>query len=227
MSTIIEARGLRRVFGAGDRARTALDGVDLDVCARDFLAIVGPSGSGKSTLLGILGGLDSGYQGSLALFGRDPSKMSDRELSHLRGLRIGFVFQAFFLLDDRSVLDNVLVPSLFVSRHDAKSAAQDALRRVGLEDRAHDRAADLSGGQRQRVAIARAVAHKPQLLLCDEPTGNLDPATADRIIAIFQSLHSEGTAVVCATHEQSLAMAATRRINLMDGREAGPEEAAR
>ena len=124
------------------------------------------------------------------------------------------------------MLDNVLVPSLFVSRHDARAAALDALKRVGLEDRARDRASDLSGGQRQRVAIARAVAHKPQLLLCDEPTGNLDPATADRIISIFQSLHAEGTAVVCATHEQSLAMAATQRINLRDGREAGSEEAA-
>ena len=213
------------MFGTGDRARTALDGIDLDVRSSDFLAIVGPSGSGKSTLLGILGGLDSGYRGSLSLFGRDPSKMTDRELSHLRGLRIGFVFQAFFLLDDRSVLDNVLVPSLFVSRHDAKESALDALRRVGLEDRAHDRAADLSGGQRQRVAIARAVAHKPRLLLCDEPTGNLDPATTDRVISIFRSLHAEGTAVVCATHEQSLADAANRRINLKDGREAGPEEA--
>ncbi len=227
MERVIEARGLTRTFASQGRSRTALEGFDLDVAPGEFLAVVGPSGSGKSTLLGILGGLDSGYRGTLALFGRDPQRMTDRELSRLRGEHIGFVFQAFFLLDQQSVLDNVMVPSLFVSRHDAREAAISALREVGLEERARDRASDLSGGQRQRVAIARAIAHRPQLLLCDEPTGNLDPGTTQRVIEVFRALHERGTAIVCSTHEARLEQAATRRVYLEEGRSVkrGDEEA--
>ncbi|MBI5533177.1 MAG: ABC transporter ATP-binding protein [Deltaproteobacteria bacterium] len=214
MTDVVEATALRRTFGA----RVALEGVDLRVAQGDFLAIMGPSGSGKSTLLGIIGGLDTSYQGSLKLFGQATSVLSDRELSLLRGKRIGFVFQAFFLLEHQSVLDNVLVPSLFVPRTDAKTAALQALDRVGLADRAADRVDTLSGGQRQRVAIARAIAHQPSMLLCDEPTGNLDKETASRIVEIFASLHREGTTVICATHEDRLAEVATTTLRLSEGR---------
>lgn len=214
MTLVVEASGLKRSFGT----RLALDAVDLLVRKGELLAITGPSGSGKSTLLGILGGLDTHFQGSLSLFGRQLASLSDRQLARLRGSRIGFVFQAFFLVEHLSVLDNVLVPSLFVPRADARSACLSALQRVGLADRAQERVDELSGGQRQRVAIARAVAHKPDLLLCDEPTGNLDRETASRVIEIFRCLHREGTTVVCATHEESLAAVASRTVRLHEGR---------
>lgn len=214
MDAIVEASSLVRRFGE----RTAIEAVELRVQAGEFLAITGPSGSGKSTLLAILGGLDTRFSGQLRLFGRPTTGLSDRELSRLRGEKIGFVFQAFFLLEQQSVLDNVLVPSLFQARDGARAAAQLALQRVGLADRAADRVDTLSGGQRQRVAIARAVAHKPALLLCDEPTGNLDEETAARVIELFTALHREGTTVVCATHESSLARVATRQVRLRDGR---------
>jgi putative ABC transport system ATP-binding protein len=214
MTPVVEATALRRTFGS----RVAIEAIDLRVEQGDFLAVMGPSGSGKSTLLGIIGGLDTSYEGSLLLFGQSTSKMSDRDLSLLRGKRIGFVFQAFFLLEHQSVLDNVLVPSLFLPRTDPKTAAITALDRVGLADRAADRVDTLSGGQRQRVAIARAIAHKPSMLLCDEPTGNLDKDTASRVVDIFASLHQSGTTVICATHEERLAGVATTTLRLCEGR---------
>jgi putative ABC transport system ATP-binding protein len=214
MTTVVEAIALRRKFGE----RLAIDGVDLRVAHDEFVALLGPSGSGKSTLLGIVGGLDTGFEGSLRLFGTPTQGLADRALSRLRGARLGFVFQAFFLLEHLTVLDNVLVPSLFVSRSDARQAALSALRRVGLQDRADDRVDTLSGGQRQRVAIARAIAHKPALLLCDEPTGNLDSETAATIVDLFASLHRDGTAVVCATHEERVARVATTLVRLREGR---------
>lgn len=214
---VVEARALQRIF-AGPPSRTALDAIDLTIRRGEFVALFGPSGSGKSTLLSILGGLDTGYRGTATLLGRDLARMSDRDLSRLRGASVGFVFQAFHLLDHLSVLDNVLVPALFHPRSSSHQDARGALERVGLLDRASDTTSSLSGGQRQRVAIARAIAHRPALLICDEPTGNLDQDTAAQIIDIFTSLNRDDvTTVLCATHDTRIADSATRTIQLRDG----------
>jgi putative ABC transport system ATP-binding protein len=197
----------------------------LSVTAGEFLTVFGPSGSGKSTLLGIVGTLDRGFEGQLQLDGHDVRGMSDRELSRLRGERIGFVFQAFYLLDHLTVLENVTVPFLFTPRAKPRRTALRALERVGLHDRAKDVTASLSGGQRQRVAIARAIVHAPALLLCDEPTGNLDADTAAQIIDIFASLHrDDGVTVLCATHDERIAKVATRTVRMRDGRLEAPTD---
>jgi putative ABC transport system ATP-binding protein len=219
VTEVVKAKNLRRTFSNGKGTRIAVDGVSMRVDLGEFVTVFGPSGSGKSTLLGIVGGLDRGFEGDLRLSGRDLRTMSDHELSRFRGERLGFVFQAFHLLDHLSVLENVMVPFMFTPRSNAESAAQAALERVGLGDRLRDATSNLSGGQRQRVAIARAIAHKPALLLCDEPTGNLDENTADQVIEIFASLNrDDGTTVLCATHDERIAKVATRTVRLIDGR---------
>ncbi len=210
---------LRKVYGDGDGARAALDGVSLTVEKGEFLVILGHSGSGKSTLLGIAGGLDRAYEGKVTLFGRDVATLSDKALARLRGQKIGFVFQAFHLLAHLSVLDNVLAPALFdAGPVDRTDRALSVLDHLGIKDRAKDLPAQLSGGQRQRVAIARALLQSPELLLCDEPTGNLDAETGERTISLFRDLHKEGLTVLAVTHEERLANAATRVIRLKDGR---------
>ena len=216
---VVAVDRLRKVYGDGTGARAALDGVSLAVQKGDFLVILGQSGSGKSTLLGIAGGLDRAYEGKVSLFGQDVAGLSDRALARLRGRKIGFVFQAFHLLGHISVLDNVLAPALFdPSPGDLSDRALAVLDRLGLKDRAADFPAQLSGGQRQRVAIARALLHEPELLLCDEPTGNLDAETGDRTIQLFRELHRDGLTVLAVTHEERLARAATRVIRLENGR---------
>jgi putative ABC transport system ATP-binding protein len=217
---VVRTEALRKSYGDGRGARPALDGVTLAVEEGEFVAILGPSGSGKSTLLGIVGGLDRRYEGRVELFDRNLARMSDAELARLRGARIGFVFQAFHLLSHLSVLDNVLAPALFdpAGAHQ-RGRAMEVLDRLGLADRAGDVPGQLSGGQRQRVAIARALLHRPALLLCDEPTGNLDAETGASIVALFQELHAEGGLTVLAvTHEERLSRAATRTVHLRTGR---------
>lgn len=219
MTQVVLAKNLRRVFGEGSEQRIAVDDVNLRIEAGEFATVFGPSGSGKSTLLGIVGGLDRGFAGEVELRGKDLRAMTDRELSRFRGEEIGFVFQAFHLLDHLSVLDNVMVPFLFTPRPEPERAAHEALERVGLADRWKDATSNLSGGQRQRVAIARAIAHKPALLLCDEPTGNLDDGTAAQIIEILSSLHrDDGTTVFCATHDGRIGRVATRVLRMEGGR---------
>ena len=220
---VLEAKQLTRVYGAPPAERRAVDGVSLSVRRREVVLISGPSGSGKSTLLGLLGGLDRAYSGGLALFGRDPAALSDRELSRLRGRRVGFVFQSFHLLAHLSVLDNVTAPNLFaeapLGREEARERGREVLDRVGLGDRALAEPSELSGGQRQRVAIARALLRRPDLLLCDEPTGNLDRQTGEQIIDLFGELHEElATTFVIVTHEDRLARIADRTLELRDGR---------
>jgi putative ABC transport system ATP-binding protein len=227
-ASVVTVEGLRKVYGDGQAARAALDGVSITVEKGEFLVILGQSGSGKSTLLGIAGGLDREYEGKVSLFGHDVATLSDRALARLRGQRIGFVFQAFHLLGHLSVLDNVLAPALFDPRpKDLRSRALTVLDHLGIKDRAHDVPAQLSGGQRQRVAIARALLQTPDLLLCDEPTGNLDAETGERTIALFRELHkNEGLTVLAVTHEERLAKVATRVIQLKDGRVVTPQERA-
>jgi putative ABC transport system ATP-binding protein len=221
-SGLIRTEGLTKHYGDGPARRAALDGVALSIDAGELVAVLGPSGSGKSTLLAVLGGLDRDYQGQVRVFGEDLRALGDRALSRLRGERIGFVFQAFHLLPHLTVLDNVLAPALFAAAGAAlelPARARALLDRLGLADRAGDTPARLSGGQRQRVAIARALLRRPALLLCDEPTGNLDAETGARTIELFRDLHREGgLTVVAVTHEERLAQVATRTLSLRDGR---------
>ncbi len=217
---MIRATGLSKQYGDGAARRRVLDGVDLSVGPGELVAILGPSGSGKSTLLGIVGGLDRGFAGEVSLFGNDLRRLGDKELSRLRARRIGFVFQAFHLLPHLSVLDNVLAPALFdPDAGDLTKRAMEVLDRLGLAGREKDTPVELSGGQRQRVAIARALLRKPELLLCDEPTGNLDAETGDKTIALFRELFAEGgLTIVAVTHEERLAKVATRTVRLRDGK---------
>ncbi len=230
---IIEAEGLTRVFGEGSAKKKAVDGVSFEVLRREIVLVFGPSGSGKSTLLGLLGGLDRAYSGSLRLFGQDVTSLGDKELSRLRGRHIGFVFQSFHLLDHLSVLGNVTAPSLFsgepLDDDRTRKRGLEVLGRVGLVDSAELSPAELSGGQRQRVALARALLRQPELLLCDEPTGNLDRSTGEQIIDLFAELHAElGTTFVIVTHEDRLTRIAHRRLDMLDGRlvaSHGPDDA--
>ncbi|MDC3959152.1 ABC transporter ATP-binding protein [Polyangium jinanense] len=218
----MRTRSLCRVHDGGRDARRALVDVEIVVEEGEFVCVLGPSGSGKSTLLAVIGGLDRGYQGQVELFGEDLGRMSDAALARLRGERIGFVFQHFHLLHHLTVIENVTTPALFDPRGDEEAClarAKHLLDRLGLADRAGDTPAELSGGQRQRVAIARALLRKPKLLLCDEPTGNLDEGTGARIIELFEELHrEERLTIVAVTHEARLARAATRILRLHEGR---------
>jgi putative ABC transport system ATP-binding protein len=221
VSVVVRAEKVDRAFGSGAAARKAVDSVSLEVDSGEVVLVFGPSGSGKSTLLGLVGGLDRAYQGRLELFGKDVATLGDRELSALRGRRIGFVFQAFHLLPELSVLENVTAPSLFSGEveHDPEARGREMLERVGLADRARARPSELSGGQRQRVAIARALSRKPELLLCDEPTGNLDRQTGEQIIDLFAELHAElETTMLVVTHEDRMKRLATRSLSMLDGR---------
>lgn len=218
---VVHAERVTRVHDAGKGTRRALSNVDFTVQSGEFVAVLGPSGSGKSTLLSIIGGLDRAYEGQVRLWGEDIGAMSDARLARLRGQRIGFVFQHFHLLTHLSVIENVTTPALFNPDADDNvdiKRAHDLLERLGLADRTSDTPAELSGGQRQRVAIARALLRKPKLLLCDEPTGNLDTDTGAQTIALFQELHRhDGLTIVAVTHEERLARVASRVVRLRDG----------
>lgn len=228
---LITVSNLRKRFGDTE----VLRGIDLTIQRGEMVALTGRSGSGKSTLLHIIGGLDyrqggQSYQGKVELMGRDLGQLTDAELSALRNRHIGFVFQAFHLLSHLSCLDNVLLPNAFahepLSKADAEQRAMLALTRVGLGDKRRSRPSELSGGQKQRVAIARALLFRPTLLLCDEPTGNLDDYTGQQIIDLFQELHRDGLTMVLVTHEPRVAQATTRRVQLQSGRIVDKEEPA-
>ena len=218
---VVHAERVTRVHDAGKGTRRALSNVDFTVQSGEFVAVLGPSGSGKSTLLSIIGVLDRAYEGKVHLWGQDIGALSDARLARLRGQRIGFVFQHFHLLTHLSVIENVTTPALFNPDADDDvdvKRAHDLLERLGLADRTSDTPAELSGGQRQRVAIARALLRKPKLLLCDEPTGNLDTDTGAQTIALFQELHRhDGLTIVAVTHEERLARVASRVVRLRDG----------
>lgn len=227
---VVVVRGLRKGYGGGQGGDDSdvLRGVSLSIGRGELLGLVGRSGSGKSTLLHILGGLDRGYSGEVRVFGRELQALSDRELSRLRNEKIGFVFQSFHLLHHVSCLENVLLPSAFMAKPLPAAVlaeqAREALDRVGLADRANARPSELSGGQRQRVAIARALLFRPELLLCDEPTGNLDAHTGQQIIDLFCRLNAEGQTMLLVTHELRVAQAAARILRIVDGQlEVGSE----
>lgn len=226
---VIELVDLHKVYRVGTELVHALRGVTLKIHENEYVAIMGQSGSGKSTLMNILGCLDVPTSGMYSLRGKDVSKMSQTQLARIRGRQIGFVFQSFELLNRTTALKNVELPLSYTRARHRRARATEALERVNLLDRAHHRPNQLSGGQKQRVAIARALAQQPDLILADEPTGNLDSATGDEIMVIFDSLHAEGQTIVIVTHEDHIAQRCGRVIKLRDGQvlsdtsgEAGP-----
>ena len=217
---VIDLHDVTKTYRTGTLTVPAVRGVTLQIMPGEYVAIMGPSGSGKSTLMHILGCLDSLTTGSYWLAGQDVSRMSDDDLADIRNRRIGFVFQQFNLLPSLSAWRNVELPLCYagVRPGDRRSRAVDALRRVGLGDRIMHRPGELSGGQQQRVAIARALVTDPALILADEPTGNLDSAAADDVLALFGELHQAGRTVVLITHEADVALRADRTVRLRDGR---------
>jgi len=217
---VIQLRDVTKAYGSGAGRTAVLRGVSLDLKAGEIVALVGQSGSGKSTLLNIVGGLDTCDDGQVKVLGLDYRRARDRELAQLRNERIGFVFQAFNLLDHLTCVGNVLLPASFSARGGAgdQERAREALRRVGLAGRMSHKPYQLSGGQRQRTAIARALVTDPSLLLCDEPTGNLDSTTGEEIMALFHRLHAEGNTILIVTHEPRIAAQCQRAIRVADGR---------
>jgi putative ABC transport system ATP-binding protein len=215
-------RGVHKAYREGDGSRVrVLEGADLDVAAGEFVAVVGPSGSGKSTLLHVLGGLDTDYEGEVVVAGETLKGLGDAGLSRLRNSKVGFVFQSFHLLPTLTAEENVRLPAHFSPGYGElaqEARAREVLERVGLGGKRHRTPGQLSGGERQRVAIARALFPRPRVLLCDEPTGNLDVATGGGIIELFRALHRDGLTVVAVTHEDSLRAAAGRVLRLREGR---------
>jgi putative ABC transport system ATP-binding protein len=215
---VVELRGVSRTFDREPPVH-ALRGVDLTIWRGEWVAIVGPSGSGKSTLLNVLGLLDRQTEGTYLLDGVDVNKLDDLARAGLRGRKIGFIFQAFHLLPHRSVLENVMLAELYVGapRRGRQERALAALKRVGLGDRADFLPTRLSGGQRQRAAIARALMAEPSILLCDEPTGNLDSKSADNVLGILGELTRSGLTLIVITHDEHVAAQADRRVRIIDG----------
>jgi putative ABC transport system ATP-binding protein len=220
---VISLRGVEKSYRDGDGgSQSVLSGANLEVPEGEFLAIVGPSGCGKSTLLNIIGGLDVDYRGEVEVAGQKLAGRSDRELAAFRSRTVGFVFQSFNLLAPLSALENVRLPSYFAASEGGERAlrerAEAALARVGLAHKAERRPAELSGGERQRVAIARALFGKPRVILCDEPTGNLDARTGAEIIACFAELsREERQTLVVVTHEDRVSKEASRVLRLLNG----------
>ena len=215
---VVELRGVRRVFGTEPPVE-ALRGIDLTVYEGDWLAIVGPSGSGKSTLLNILGCLDRPTAGTFLIDGIDAAGLSDEQRASLRARRIGFVFQTFHLLGHHTALQNVMLADVYGGgdRTNREDRAKAALERVGMGHRLESLPTKLSGGEQQRVAIARALFGSPALLLCDEPTGNLDSVNTESVLSLFHDLEDDGLTLVVITHENDVATHARREVRMVDG----------
>lgn len=221
MNNIVELNNVRRQFVQGDVTIEVLRGVDLIVGAGEMVALLGPSGSGKSTLLQAVGLLEGGFSGSIKLDGEEVSNSSVDRQTEIRRQKLGFVYQFHHLLPDFDALENVILPQLIADAapEDAEQRATYLLSQLGLSERLHHRPSKLSGGEQQRVAVARALANRPKLVLADEPTGNLDENTADRVLAEFMALvRDEGSSALVATHNERLAAKMDRVVRLHDGR---------
>ncbi len=217
--TLLSARGLRKDYGKGDALVHAVADVDLDVGDGETVAVMGPSGCGKSTLLHLLGGLDRPSAGEIRLAGQRLDQLGERGLARVRRDAVGFVFQAFHLMDELTAVENVELPALLAGRspRKARTKALELLERTGLADRARFLPSALSGGQRQRVAVARALANEPLIVLADEPTGNLDSAATLEVLRLFDDLHKAGQTLVIVTHDSRIAATADRLISMRDG----------
>jgi len=217
---MIEMRNIHKVYQLGEQEVRALDGVSLTIEDHEFAALIGPSGSGKSTMMHILGCLDVADEGEYLLDGRDISDYTDDQLAEVRNRKIGFIFQQFNLLQKLNAFENVELPLIYqgMPHTERQKRAREALELVGLGDRMNHRPNQLSGGQQQRVAIARALATKPELILADEPTGNLDSHSSAEIIGLLHELHEKGNTIVVITHDNDIAEEAERIIRIRDGR---------
>lgn len=217
---LIDIANITKDYQLGNVTVSALQGVDLTIHKNEYLAIMGPSGSGKSTLMNILGCLDIPTSGSYLLDSIDVSSFNDDKLSSIRNKKIGFIFQTFNLLAKSNALHNVEMPLLYagISKQRRKIMAEEALAKVGLTDRMNHKPGEMSGGQRQRVAIARALVNNPEIILADEPTGNLDSKTGMEIMEIFNRLHAEGNTIILITHENIIAEHSHRKVQLFDGK---------
>ena len=216
--SLIELRGIRKTYRQGELLVEVLKGVDLKVEKGDFLAIMGASGSGKSTLLYIIGCLESPTDGKYILEGSEVSRLGDDELSSIRNQKLGFVFQSFYLIPYLTVLENVLVPTIYSRRHlDFKSRARGLLRKVGLEERLFFLPSELSGGQKQRTAIVRSLINDPDIVLADEPTGQLDSKSSSQVMEILTALNKDGKTIILVTHDEATASYAKRRVIMKDG----------
>ena len=219
MSTIVEISEVRKTYKSGSITFEALRGVSLTIEEGEYIAITGPSGSGKSTLMNILGCLDIPTQGSYHLGGEDVSTMSEKELAVVRNKRIGFVFQQFNLLRSMTAQRNVELPLMYAGVHakERHTLAREALERVGLGDRTHHRPGELSGGQQQRACIARALVTNPDIILADEPTGNLDSVSTHDVLRLLHELHDQGRTIILITHEHDVALESQRQVQIYDG----------
>jgi putative ABC transport system ATP-binding protein len=218
-TAVVRARGLRKHYGHGEGLVRAVDGVDLAVAPGETVAVMGPSGCGKSTLLHLLGGLDRPSGGEVWLGGQRIDELGERALARMRRTAVGFVFQAFHLMDELTAIENVELPALLDGRspRTARRRSAELLDRVGLADRARFLPSALSGGQRQRVAIARALSSQPLVVFADEPTGNLDSAATIDVLRLFDTLHQAGQTLVVVTHDERIAATADRLISMRDG----------
>jgi len=216
---LIRLKDVHKIYHVGQIDVHALKAINLDIQRGEYVAIMGPSGSGKSTLMNLIGCLDTPTSGEYYLDGINVSELTDDELAHIRNQQIGFVFQTFNLLPRASAFRNVELPLIYAGTSPGKrrQKAVATLEAVGLGDRADHKPSELSGGQRQRVAIARALINDPSIILADEPTGNLDSATGEEILRLFDQLHSEGNTIIVVTHEESIAARTARVIRLLDG----------
>ena len=219
MSSVVKLSGINKIYKSGEVSFQALKDINLDIKKGEFVAIIGASGSGKSTMMNLIGLLDHPTSGRYELDGQDTSHLKENSLAKIRNKKIGFVFQSFNLLSRTSALDNVALPLVYggVSSSQRKQMAKAALEQVGLGEKINSRSNQLSGGQQQRVAIARALVTNPEIILADEPTGNLDSKSGVEIMKIFHKLNSEGKTIIMITHEENIANNAKRVIKIKDG----------
>ena len=226
MAVALSCEGLWKIYEMGDEKIQAIKGVSLSINQGEMVAVMGPSGCGKTTLLNILSGIDDPSAGQVKVAGKPLFGISDDERSDIRGKEMGFIFQKFHLLDVMNAVENVEIPLLLAGTNpsDARKKATKALTKVGLSERVNHRPSELSGGQQQRVSIARAIVHDPSVILCDEPTGNLDSLTSKNVMELLLELNQSGSTIVIVTHDDDIASMCTRIVRIKDGSVVNEEE---